>query len=148
MPYLKLTSPDLLVEAKRALAGELTDAVLRALRLPDEHRQRGTVHFTPFRPEDQAIGGRLVADGREPDSHLAITDRGLTPERKGSTSSSRSPTRRTSPSGAGPSARWAGVKAGRRAAGLLGGGIARRGRPPGLSRGSRPRRSTRPRGGA
>src|ERR1700676_3240542 len=71
MPYLRLSSLPLDDATKRYLADELTATVLDIL--PDQRPDSTTVHFTPFEPGEYAIGGRLVADGAIPDTHLDIS---------------------------------------------------------------------------
>jgi phenylpyruvate tautomerase PptA (4-oxalocrotonate tautomerase family) len=82
MPFLRFYSPELPVEQKRLMAQELTEAVLRALHLPDQARDWTTVQFVPFRSEDFAVAGRLMSDTDRPDYHLEFTDRGLNRTKK------------------------------------------------------------------
>jgi phenylpyruvate tautomerase PptA (4-oxalocrotonate tautomerase family) len=71
MPYLRLSSLPLDVQTKRHLADELTATMLDIL--PDGNPEWTSVHFTPFRPDEFAIAGRLVADGGIADTHLEIS---------------------------------------------------------------------------
>lgn len=82
MPGLRFYSPELPVEEKRIIAKELTEAVVRSLNLHEEGRYWTLVHFMPFKLEDFAIGGTLVADSQNPCYYLEITERDLTPEKK------------------------------------------------------------------
>ena len=54
MPYLRLYSPDLLIEQKRAITQELIDITLRTFRLRPEERHSITVQFIPL-PETSEI---------------------------------------------------------------------------------------------
>jgi phenylpyruvate tautomerase PptA (4-oxalocrotonate tautomerase family) len=71
MSYLRLSSIDLPLEQKREIARQLTNKVSELL--PDEKKERCTVHFQAFRPEDCAIGGQLIIDGRAPHFHLEFS---------------------------------------------------------------------------
>jgi phenylpyruvate tautomerase PptA (4-oxalocrotonate tautomerase family) len=74
MPYLRLYSPTLSIELKRKLAFQLTDATLRGFGYQDEARQRTTIHFVAFEPDDIAVAGELVADVGAPDYTLEVTE--------------------------------------------------------------------------
>jgi hypothetical protein len=47
VPYLRLYSPDLLIEQKRAITQKLIDITLRTFRLSPEERHSITVQFIP-----------------------------------------------------------------------------------------------------
>jgi phenylpyruvate tautomerase PptA (4-oxalocrotonate tautomerase family) len=78
MPYLRFYTPELTVEQKRDIARDITEAMLRALRLPLEARDWTIVHFFPFSPENYAVGGVLSSDSGVVDYHLEVSDRSLT----------------------------------------------------------------------
>ena len=61
MPYIRLFSVPLPLDTKRRLAKDITEAVLRAM--PGHKREWTPGHFTPYRPEDFATGGKLIIDG-------------------------------------------------------------------------------------
>lgn len=82
MPYMRLHSLDLDVAKKREIARELTDAVIRALQLPEMARDWTTVQFVPFRPEDFSLAGQLAVDAHNADYHLDYHDRRLNYEKK------------------------------------------------------------------
>lgn len=71
MPYLRLSTLALDDETKRRLIRDLTDTT-RAI-MPDEPPERTTIHFTPYAPEDVAVGGVLVAEGTAPTIELEIS---------------------------------------------------------------------------
>jgi phenylpyruvate tautomerase PptA (4-oxalocrotonate tautomerase family) len=79
MPYLRLSSLPLDEQTKRHLADELTATVLDILA--GEKPEWTSVHFTPFEPDDFAIGGRLVSDGAIPDTHLELSAPGVDEKR-------------------------------------------------------------------
>ncbi|HEY0394635.1 MAG TPA: hypothetical protein VGD01_09085 [Candidatus Elarobacter sp.] len=79
MPYLRLSSLPLDEATKRHLADELTATVLDILE--GEKPEWTSVHFTPFLPDDFAIGGRLVSDGAIPDTHLELSAPGVDEKR-------------------------------------------------------------------
>lgn len=83
MPYLRLYSLELPREVKRTMVTELTQAVVDTRHLVGEERDALTIHFVPFDPEDLAIGGKLVANGRRPDFHIEYSDHGLNARAKG-----------------------------------------------------------------
>jgi phenylpyruvate tautomerase PptA (4-oxalocrotonate tautomerase family) len=62
---------DLPLELKREIARQLTNKVSEIL--PDQKKDWCTVHFQAFRPEDFAIGGELIIDGRPPHYHLEFS---------------------------------------------------------------------------
>jgi phenylpyruvate tautomerase PptA (4-oxalocrotonate tautomerase family) len=74
MPYIRIFMPETGVDAKRAAATVLTDAVQRALQIPDEARDWTTVHFIPYRPEDLAVGGTLGVDGTPSEYYIDYID--------------------------------------------------------------------------
>jgi phenylpyruvate tautomerase PptA (4-oxalocrotonate tautomerase family) len=73
MPYLRVTSLPLSLEQKRDAVEVLTNTIAQALELSGDRRDWCTVQFTPFQPEDVAVGGRLVADGKQPALHLELS---------------------------------------------------------------------------
>jgi phenylpyruvate tautomerase PptA (4-oxalocrotonate tautomerase family) len=79
MPYLRLSSLPLDARTKRHLADELTSTVLDIL--PDGNPEWTSVHFTPFKPDEFAIAGRLVSDGGIADTHLEISAPGVDEKR-------------------------------------------------------------------
>ena len=77
MPYLRLYSLELPRELKRTMVTELTQAVVETRRLVGDERDSFTIQFMRFEPEDLAIGGKLIANGRRPDYHVEYSDHGL-----------------------------------------------------------------------
>lgn len=68
MPYLRVTARTIPLDARRALANELTEATLQLM--PRERADGTTVHFTDLDPRRFATDGRLVIDGQMADVHL------------------------------------------------------------------------------
>jgi len=77
MPLLRFHSTELSLDQRRMVARELTDAMARARRLEGPERDWCTVHFMPFAPDEVAIGGTLIADGKVPEFWLELSDHGL-----------------------------------------------------------------------
>jgi phenylpyruvate tautomerase PptA (4-oxalocrotonate tautomerase family) len=77
VPYLRLQSLELGRELKRTLAIELTQTMVETRHLRGAERDLCTVHFAAFAPEDLAIGGKLVANGRAGDFQLEYRDHDL-----------------------------------------------------------------------
>ena len=71
MPYIRLFSVPLPLDTKRRLAKDITEAVVRAM--PGQKREWTTVHFTPYRQEDFATGGKLIIDGLSRDYFVEST---------------------------------------------------------------------------
>lgn len=79
MPYLRITAPRLPAGRRRAVAGELTDAVVRLFTPPrgpsaDEVRQRTTVHFTEYAEDELFVGGRTPAERGVLDVTVELSD--------------------------------------------------------------------------
>lgn len=64
MPYLRIYSPELAVDAKREIVKDLTEVVTHSLELPQKAANWCTIHFIHYRLEDLAIGGQLVIDNQ------------------------------------------------------------------------------------
>jgi phenylpyruvate tautomerase PptA (4-oxalocrotonate tautomerase family) len=77
MPYLRVHSLELPREIKRTLVTELTQTVVETRHLRGAERDFCTIHFTAFAPEDLAIGGKLIANGRVPDYQIEYRDHDL-----------------------------------------------------------------------
>lgn len=77
MPYLRVHSLELPREVKRTLATELTQTIVETRHLRGAERDLCTVHFSAFAPDDLAIGGKLIANGRAPDYQLEYRDHDL-----------------------------------------------------------------------
>lgn len=77
MPYLRLYSLELPRELKRTMVTELTQAVVETRHLIGDERDGFAIQFMRFEPEDLAIGGKLIANGRRPDYHVEYSDHGL-----------------------------------------------------------------------
>src|SRR5205814_1401971 len=67
MPYLRVHSVGLPREIKRTLATELTQTVVETRHLRGIERDGCTVQFSAVSPDDLAIGGKLIANGRLPE---------------------------------------------------------------------------------
>jgi phenylpyruvate tautomerase PptA (4-oxalocrotonate tautomerase family) len=77
MPYLRVCSLELPREVKRTLATELTETIVETRHLGVADRDSCTICFLAFAPDDLAIGGKLVANGRVPDVQLEYRDHDL-----------------------------------------------------------------------
>jgi phenylpyruvate tautomerase PptA (4-oxalocrotonate tautomerase family) len=77
MPYLRVHSVGLPREIKRTLATELTQTVVETRRLRGIERDACTVEFTAVSPDDLAIGGKLIANGRLPEYAVEYRDHDL-----------------------------------------------------------------------
>jgi phenylpyruvate tautomerase PptA (4-oxalocrotonate tautomerase family) len=77
MPYLRVHSVGLPREIKRTLATELTQTVVEARHLRGIERDGCTIEFSAIAPDDLAIGGKLIANGRLPDYAVEYRDHDL-----------------------------------------------------------------------
>ena len=80
VPYLRITCPDLPADQRRAVAQQLTKAVVdlffdRRGRLTREQlRERTTVHFTPYGEDEIFIGGRTPRERNAVDVTVELSD--------------------------------------------------------------------------
>ncbi len=80
--YIRVDTPALRIEQKRALARALTDTVLHALKMPESRRSWWTVQFVSFDLQDLAIGGVLGVDPGKVDYYLTVSAPGLRRDQK------------------------------------------------------------------
>ena len=80
MPYLRITSQQLPSAQRHQVAGRLTAAFNDLLFDPrsrltrDELRERTTIHFTPYAPDELFVGGRTTEERLSPDITLELSD--------------------------------------------------------------------------
>ncbi|HLH03542.1 MAG TPA: hypothetical protein VKX25_12275 [Bryobacteraceae bacterium] len=80
MPYLRITCPELPDERRRAIAKRLTEAINDLFFHPrggptrEELRERTTVHFTPYRPNELFIGARTPEERGAMDLTVELSD--------------------------------------------------------------------------
>ncbi len=83
MPYLRVTAPQLDAERRQAIATRLTEAVndllfdARGRLTREELRERTTVHFAPYAPDELFIGGRTPETRCTMDITLELSDWGM-----------------------------------------------------------------------
>ena len=74
MPYIRLFVPEVSVDKKREIAKDVTDSVLGALKMPEESKDWTTIQFVTYKPEDLAVGGKLIADGSAQEFYVDYID--------------------------------------------------------------------------
>ena len=74
MPYIRLFVPEVSADKKREIATDMTDSILGALKMPEEAKDWLTIQFVTYKPEDLAVGGRLIADGSAPEFYVDYID--------------------------------------------------------------------------
>jgi hypothetical protein len=81
VPYLRLHSPDLLIEQKRAITQKLIEITLRTFHLRPEERHSITVQFIPP-PEASEIDNPQLSIPRDADFFLEVIAHHLTDEKE------------------------------------------------------------------
>jgi len=83
VPYLRITCPELESGRRQTVATRLTETIdtllydPRGRITPQELRERTTVHFTPYAPEELFIGGQTPEARNATDITIELSDWGL-----------------------------------------------------------------------